>query len=201
VTPSGHPHRSTRPRARWPTSASLLVVGVCLTGCSTVRPDGALRVATGFVSHTLCSETFVSGLAPGQVYAETLQPYPGFRWVAWAFRYTIDSNRREVRTTLAGAFESRAVYREGLGCFVVHGADPVDDALPESTVVEGEVSGPAAPAFAEPGVVEATDAGLRAALDRAFAEPQQPPYRWIKAVVVVVPGTHNPSSKWFLLGT
>jgi len=30
--------------------------------------------------------------------------------------------------------------------------------------------------------------GLRAALDRVFAEPDRPPYRWVKAIVVLHDG-------------
>ena len=37
-------------------------------------------------------------------------------------------------------------------------------------------------------MVEPTDERLRAALDRAFAEPDHPPYRWTKAVVIVHDG-------------
>lgn len=40
--------------------------------CIALRPDRAIRVGTGLVSHTLCSATFVSGLDPDLVYAEAV---------------------------------------------------------------------------------------------------------------------------------
>ena len=45
--------------ARWP-----LAIG-------DFRPDRAIRVATGVVAHDVCSKTFVSGLDPQTVFAET----------------------------------------------------------------------------------------------------------------------------------
>src|SRR6516164_5853166 len=76
------------------------------------RVDQSLRVATGLVSHTLCSETFVCGLDPDQVYEEILRPMPALRRIRGAVRYHIDRRRREVRASVAGKFESRAVYRD-----------------------------------------------------------------------------------------
>ena len=34
------------------------------------RPDRAIRVATSYVAHNVCSKTFVSGLDPQSVFAE-----------------------------------------------------------------------------------------------------------------------------------
>src|SRR5262245_65143167 len=95
-------------------AASALAAGVVL------RPDRAARVATGLVSHTLCSETFVAGLDPGRAFAEILETMPGIRRVAPALRYRVDRTGREVTATLAGRFESRAVYRDGIGCGLVY---------------------------------------------------------------------------------
>ena len=36
------------------------------------RPDRAIRVATGVVAHNVCSKSFVSGLDPATVFAETI---------------------------------------------------------------------------------------------------------------------------------
>ena len=85
---------------RW-TVLAVLVLGT--TACGVFRPDRALQGATGVAAHDLCSETFVSGLDPDQVYAESLLPRPGFRLVSWAMRVAVDRERREVRTSLAGA--------------------------------------------------------------------------------------------------
>src|ERR1700720_3872068 len=103
---------------------------------------GLLLIATALVSHTLCSETFLSGLDPDQVYSETFRAFPGIRWIDWALRYKVDRARREVSATLLGGFASRAVYREGAGCRLVHGGEA------ESTPSTGRTiatSPPAAP--------------------------------------------------------
>ncbi len=176
---------------RWRTFVLILLVpaaAIVVAAWLAVRPDRALRVATGFTSYTLCAEVFVSGLDPEQVYAETLEPVPGIRWLGWALRYRVDVPHRQVRTTLAGAFQSRAVHRDGRGCLVVHGTEPTDVTVPRNAVANGQASGVLVPEIAGPAVVAAADDGLRAALDRAFAEPDRPPYRWTKAVVVVHDG-------------
>lgn len=147
------------------------------------RPDKAFRVVTGLVSHTLCSETFVAGLDPDQTYRETFQGWPVIRRLLPAIRYELDRGRREVRATLAGAFASRAVYRDGLGCVQAPGGDvaPVGAvaavSTPPATIAE-------APEIAPPQVVEPADPRLRAALDRIFAEPAGAPQRATKAVVI-----------------
>jgi hypothetical protein len=155
---------------------------------SAVRPDRAIRVATGFTSHTLCSETFVSGLDPEQVYAETVKPMSRIWLIDWALRYEIDRAGRQVRANVAGGFRNRAVYRNGVGCIVMHGAEPPAVAWPEPGDAAGQAVAPPVDAMAGPAVVEPADARLRAVLDRAFAEPTRPPYRWTKAVVVVRDG-------------
>src|SRR5262245_25870727 len=169
-------------------AAGALAAGVVL------RPDRAARVATGLVSHTLCSETFVAGLDPAQAFAEILETMPGIRRVAPALRYRVDRPTREVTATLAGGFESRAVYRDGVGCGLVYaeprGEAPAlaarrrDDAPPASA----GTGDPAAPDIAGPAVVEPADPRLRAALDRAFAEPEGGPPRGTKAVIVLHKG-------------
>jgi CubicO group peptidase (beta-lactamase class C family) len=152
-------------------------------GCSSARPDRAFDVVSGLVSHTLCSAVFVTGVDPQQAYAEHVAPRPGMGLVNWAVRYDVDTMRRQVSTTVAGGFLSRAVYRDGLGCLVVRGDGPVD--VPEKIV---DRPAPLLAKIAGPAVVEPTDERLRAALDRAFVEPDRPPYRWTKAVVVVHDG-------------
>src|SRR5258708_15362242 len=53
------------------------------------RPDRAIRVATGFVAHTVCSKTFVSGLDPQTVFAETVDR-EGIRRLRWGLTYRLD---------------------------------------------------------------------------------------------------------------
>jgi CubicO group peptidase (beta-lactamase class C family) len=149
------------------------------------RPDRALRASTGTAAHDLCSETFVSQLDPEQVFAESLAPRPGLRWIAWAMQHRVDPSRREAHASLLGALPSRAVFRDGIGCVLVHGNEPI-----ATVKLEGIVhAAPLLPAIAGPVLVEPAEPRLRAALDTAFLEPQQPPHRHTKAVVIVHDGS------------
>jgi CubicO group peptidase (beta-lactamase class C family) len=170
-----------RARSRLAVAAAVVV----LSACAVFRPDRPLRVLTGFVSHTLCANTFVSGLDPDQVYAEAVKPLPGVWLFDWALRYHVDRARREVNSTWAGAFASRAIHREGVGCLVVLGDPPLVTVSPSADV---DVSKEPAPPLAVPSPVAPADEALTAALDRAFAEPEPSPTRRTKAVVVVRDG-------------
>lgn len=162
-----------------------VVVLVALAVASVVyRCDRALRTGTGTVVHDLCSETFVSQLDPDQVFAESLKPRPGLRWIAWALNYSVDHGRREARASLLGTLASRAVFRDGVGCVLVHGDEPIATAK-----LAGRLhADPLLPAIAGPALVQATEPRLKAALDAAFLEPDQPPHRHTKAVVIVHDG-------------
>ncbi len=125
------------------------------------RPDRAGRVASGLVSQTLCSATFVSGLDPDAVYKETVRPMGGLRTISWAIRYGVDWKRREVTANVAGLFGSRAVYQEGRGCLIVHGGIP---ALSVNSTTSLGVR-----RRDRPTVIEPIDDRLRTAFDRIFA--------------------------------
>jgi hypothetical protein len=111
--------------------AALLLAGgvLLLLGLHRLRPGRVLQVASGLVSHTLCSAAFVCGLDPDQVFRESMRPRRGMGLIAWALRYRVDYVRREVSTAVAGCFASRAVYRDGLGCTLVWGEPPSAPAL------------------------------------------------------------------------
>jgi CubicO group peptidase (beta-lactamase class C family) len=136
-------------------------------------------------SHVVCSEAFVSGLPPEQIYADTVVPLSGMGPFSGALRVDVDRSGRQVTAKVAGAFESRAVYHDGLGCLLVHGDEPADTSAPRD--VEGS-GPPALPEIAGPEVVETLDPRLRTALDRAFTEAAAPPYHGTKAIVVVRDG-------------
>ncbi|RXT48694.1 serine hydrolase domain-containing protein [Bradyrhizobium betae] len=141
------------------------------------------KVATGFIADILCSETFVSGLDPRRDLDETTDAMPGVGLLTWAMDYQVDRARKDVTVTLFGIGRSHAVYREGLGCTLEHGAPLVDVALPpddRQPALLPEIAGPA--------VVPPQSAELSAALDRAFTEPAQPPYRRTRAIVVMKAG-------------
>jgi CubicO group peptidase (beta-lactamase class C family) len=141
------------------------------------------KVATGFVADILCSETFVSGLDPQRNFTETTDAMPGTSLITWAMDYRVDRVRKDVTVTLFGLGRSHAVYREGLGCTLEHEAGIADVSVP------AEDGQPALlPEIAGSAIVPPQSEGLASALDRAFAEPAQPPYRRTRAVVVMKSG-------------
>ena len=151
------------------------------------RPDRAIRVATGLVAHNVCSKSFVSGLDPQTVFAETTDG-AGIRLLRWGLRYDLDRTRQTVDASVAGLLGSHAVFHEGLGCVLTHGSK-------EPYILKSDIAAlraPKTPALLEeiagPAVVEPADPALRAALDHAFDEPAAPPFRRTKAVVVVHEG-------------
>ncbi|MBR0757165.1 serine hydrolase [Bradyrhizobium jicamae] len=141
------------------------------------------KVATGFMANLLCTETFVSGLAPERTFAETRDAMPGASLITWAMDYQVDRAKKDVTVTLFGLGRSHAVYREGLGCYLDHGVAPADRALSSMTPQAGLL-----PEIAGPNVVAPQSPQLAAALDRAFAEPAQPPFRHTRAIVVMKDG-------------
>lgn len=137
-----------------------------------------LLTATGSVSLGLCDAAFVSRVDPGRVFRE--QHAPQMRGIDWAIRWYVDDARREADASVLGAFGARAVFRPGLGCLLVHG----DGALPEPA---GFV--PAAIVSPYPDhVVASDDPAIRAAIARAFAEPDPAHPRNTKAIVVLHDG-------------
>ncbi len=166
------------------TALTIIAIGGALV--AEFRPDRAIRVATGAVAHNLCSKTFVSGFDPAAVFSETMER-EGLRRLKWLLGYSIDQVSRSVTASALGQFSSRARFRDDLGCILVHG-----DVEPYSPRVDFRALKAATPALlpeiAGAAVVEPDDAGLKAALDHAFEEPANPPYRHTKAVVIVKGG-------------
>jgi hypothetical protein len=137
------------------------------------RPDLALHVATSAISQTFCDEVFISGLDPQRVFSEEIEPDPGFRILLKRIHYTIDRTHRRVLTNWAGRFASTATLDGRYGC-----------TLGEPLAATTNIDLPAASVETLPVVSPATPS-LAAALDRAFAEPNHPPYRRVRAVVVM----------------
>ena len=151
------------------------------------RPDRAIRVATGFVAHNVCSKSFVSGLDPATVFAETIDR-SGIRLLRPVLRYQLDRTGNTVDASVAGIFGSRAAFHEGLGCVLPHGAEQPYLLKSDIAALRKPKSPPLLPEIAGAGIVEPTDPKLKAALDHAFEEPAAPPLRRTKAVVVVHDG-------------
>ena len=165
---------------------ALAMALLAVAGCSS-RSGRPARIATGYISHVVCSYVFVSGLDPGRVNAENIEANPSFRGFNWALHHEVDRDKREVTTRALGIVETRSVYRDGLGCLNLNGTQPAD----APTRVQIEADGPIPvllPAIGGPGVVDPGNPGLTAALDEAFREVEGTPLRRTSAIVVVHDG-------------
>jgi CubicO group peptidase (beta-lactamase class C family) len=130
----------------------------------------AVPGGTGFAAKHLCSLVFVSGLDPEramEIYVEA----PIFP-LAHFLDYEVDRENRTIRTSsFLGWVEAQAAHRTGCGCTLLH--ESTDDALRTAFTP---------PARAPTELVWEVDAaqrhkhfdgaGLRRALDEAFAEPE-----------------------------
>jgi CubicO group peptidase (beta-lactamase class C family) len=168
-------------------AASVLVVTATASLCIAYRPDRAIRTGTAAVADALCAKTFVAGLDPQAVFAETMER-PGIRTLRSFLGYRIDRNAHTVDVTVAGLFRAHAAFHEGFGCVLVHGAREPYLLKADIVALKTLKTPPLLPEIAGPAVVEPADPALKAALDRAFEEPPQPPFRRTKAVVVVRDG-------------
>ena len=154
---------------------ALLVLVIGAFAVAVVVNKEAMQVASNSVSRSLCAAAFTSHVDPDRMFEQ--EQAPVMRQIAWAMRYGVDRERREVHASVLGAFGARAVYREGLGCVLVHG----DAAVPD---VAG-LKAPTIDAVFPTEVVEPADPAMRHALDLAFAEPNPAKPRLTKAVVVL----------------
>jgi len=153
------------------TAAALAVSLTLLGACSHTPPGRAALVATGYVSHQLCSAVFVSGQDAERNYLAAIAPMGGP--FGFLLAHQVDRDHGEVRATLAGLAESRAVYRPPLGCVNATG-----------TTLAGSPASPPAP-MAEETPSPPSDPALAPVLERAFAENRVGPRRNTQAVVVM----------------
>ena len=126
-------------------AAALLGLFPFITGCGHLAPSRAAGVATGYLSHQLCSAVFVSGRSPESAYREMIEPLTGS--VALFMRHTVDRGSAEVRASFAGVADSRAVYRAPWGCTIVNDAVT----LPSNTNIKWvDLGDLAMPIFGDP---------------------------------------------------
>ena len=146
--------------------------------------DGLTRAAAvpvHYVSHQLCSAAFVGGLEPDQFYRESIEPEiaPADTFID----YRVDRAKAEVTASMKGVVTSRASWLGAQGCQIQH------QGVAPRVAAGGNARGPSLlPPIAGSSVVTPADPRLAAALDRAFAENRQAPYRRTKAVIVVHDG-------------
>ena len=117
---------------------SALAIVLATSGC-TSRLGNPFRVATGYISHVVCSYVFVSGLDAERVYAEEIDANPAFRGFKWALSHHVDRDKHEVRARALGGFETRSVYRDGLGCLNMNGTQSPDAPSRASIEADGPV--------------------------------------------------------------
>ena len=168
--------------------AGALILAVPIALCASYRPDRAIRVATGLVAHNVCSKSFVSGLDPQTVFAETTDR-SGIRLLRWGLRYDLDRAGKTVDASLAGWLGSRAAFHDGFGCVLLRGPNEPYLLRSDIAALKTPKSPPLLAEIAGPALVEPSDPRLKAALDHAFEEPLTPPFRRTKAVVVVHDGS------------
>ncbi|MEN0652826.1 MULTISPECIES: serine hydrolase domain-containing protein [Hyphobacterium] len=132
-----------------------------------VSPLGRIYLwaGTGLVAKQNCSLVFVSGMEEAQ--ANTLYITPLLGDAASLIQYEINREEREVTASVLGVFwRQRAVWRDGLGCTLVHGTGDFDPDL----AIENE-----APVYFDLDTVHRDanfDTGaLQAAVDAAFDDP------------------------------
>jgi CubicO group peptidase (beta-lactamase class C family) len=170
----------TRKKLIYVLAATTALGALALTAA---RAHDVPKVATGFVANVVCTETFVSGLQPDRIFDDTTAAMPGVSLITWAMDYKVDRARKDVTVTLFGLGKSHAVYRgEGLGCYLDHGGAVADISLPDTKAPSLQ------PEIAGASIVAPQSAPLATALDRAFAEPDNPPVRRTRAIVVVKDG-------------
>lgn len=127
-----------------------------------------LKSGTGITAKQMCSLTFVSGLPPQRAWELYLEPILDPYSVA--LRYDVDARNKEASASVLGfGWQSRAVYREGLGCTLVHGRrDGFDRDL------AAPITGPAVPMLLsdEERAAKFNSDLLKKAVDGAFADPK-----------------------------
>jgi CubicO group peptidase (beta-lactamase class C family) len=164
---------------------SALLAVALLQGCAQLSPPAvsrAIKISTASTSLTLCTHAFVSGLDPDRAYRDEVRPAPGMGLVAWALRYQVDRERKEVQTTVLGGAQSRYVYREGLGCLPDYGRTVLTTwqrPAPEPGAIDPF------PSLGGTTQVSTRDPEIAAAIDAAFEEPATGSPRRTQAVLVV----------------
>jgi CubicO group peptidase (beta-lactamase class C family) len=172
---------------KWMVVAFASVLAVPLAAATYFRADRAIRVATGVVAHNVCTKAFVSGLDPQTIFSETVAR-DGLRRLRYLLTFHIDRPAKSVDASVAGLLASHAVFHDGFGCVLLHGSRTPYILKSDIDALKVPKTPPLLAEIAGPDLVQPSDPALRAALDHAFEEPAEPPFRKTKAVVVVHDG-------------
>jgi hypothetical protein len=124
-----------------------------------------LPTATGITAKQVCSLTFVSGLDPDRARALYVDPLLGEP--AALISANVDREDQSVHSRVLGLWHNEAVYREGLGCTLVHNDRTFDHDL--------TVPWPQDPQYFELDIAHRDavfdPAALEAAIESGFADP------------------------------
>ncbi|MFK7922482.1 MAG: serine hydrolase domain-containing protein [Bacteroidia bacterium] len=153
----------------------LTLVGLVIIGGSIFAPIG-----TGYSAKIMCSCVFVSARTPASVEAKDLSAY-------WYVNNTVDQAQKSVSSRLL-FWEQTAVYREGLGCTLLHDKDPKDLADAAITQTKSRsLQGAILQDYQDSLSLHIDQDKLAAAIDYAFVEDASPdaPQKNTRAVVVL----------------
>ena len=137
---------------KWATITIAICVAALAGASVHFRPERAIRVATGYVAHNICSKTFVSGLDPQIVFAE-VSDRAGIRRLRHMLRFTLDRAARTVDVSTLGLFRSRAAFHDGFGCVDLHGPNAPYLLKSDVEALKAKTP-PSLPEIAGPAVVE-----------------------------------------------
>jgi CubicO group peptidase (beta-lactamase class C family) len=148
----------------------------------------ALNAATGYSAKYLCSGHFVSGFTGENIAREALEPInQAFSLV----NYQFNEADKSATTTIIGAFERKAIYRQGLGCtLLISGQENLSTSIsplsfePQSTT-EAWPKGLAAVNYDQADVNYEL---ISQAIDRGFSESEPNGKRNVKAIAIIYKG-------------
>ncbi len=166
------------------------IVFLCLIGFGVYFLDGALPIGTGYTAKYICSQVFLAGRNPDQVFEKDVKPtHVLFQLV----RPIVDVKNKMVTAAAFGFWKPMtAIYREGCGCTLMKDTDKdrlnaqmnnmslyefkrSDEIWPQGEGVDFE---------SLPGKVNREK--LKKAVDEAFTEPGPDTKRNTQAIVVIL---------------
>ena len=163
---------------KWVVVAIAILIAALAGASVYFRPDRAIRLATGFVAHNVCSKTFVSGLDPQVAFAE-FSDRAGIRRLRRVLRFDLDRTARTVDASTLGLFRSRAAFHDGLGCVELLGSKPpyllkndVEALKAKTPPLLPEIAGPSTGRTIGSGVEGGARSRLRGARDAAVPQDQ-----------------------------
>lgn len=163
---------------------------LCLTGLGIYFLDQALPIGTGYTAKYVCSQVFLAGRNPEEVFLKDVKPT---HILFQAVRPLVDNKAKTVTAMAFGSFKPMtALYREGCGCTLMVDTDKtrLDGQLNNMSLYEFQKSDdvwPKGEKVDSASLPEKVDKEkLAKALADAFKEPGPDTKRNTRAVVVVL---------------